>query len=68
MNEYKVEKIPIIAWYTCNFISKLLQGDKNMVVFWKTIQRHPLIVCVESLSLVGKFQNKISNVSVTTAG
>ena len=30
MNEVKVGKLSIIASYTCNFISKLLQGGKNM--------------------------------------
>ena len=34
MNQVKVGKLPIIASYTCNFISKLLQGDKNMVAFY----------------------------------
>ena len=33
VNEVKVGKLPIISRYTCNFISKLLQGGKNMVVF-----------------------------------
>ena len=43
MNEIKVGKLPITS-YTCNFISKLLQGTKNMVPFCSTVPRLPLIV------------------------
>ena len=39
MDEVKVGKLPIIASYTCNFISKLLQGGKNMVAFCTTVQK-----------------------------
>ena len=49
MNEIIVEKLPTIASYTCDFISKLLQSGKNMVYFCPTLQRLPLIVFVGSL-------------------
>ena len=49
MNEVKVGKLPIIASYTCNFISKLLQGGKNMVAFCSTEQKSDWLFCVGSL-------------------
>ena len=58
MNEYKVEKLPIIASYTCNFISKLLQGGKNMMAFCTTIQRLPLIVLCRQSQLWVNFKIK----------
>ena len=44
MNKVLVGKLPVIASYTFNFISKLLQGKNNMLVFCSTVQRLPLIV------------------------
>ena len=44
MNEVKVEKLSIIASYTCNFISELLQLGKSIVAFCSTVQRIPQIV------------------------
>ena len=49
MNEVKVGKLPIIASYTCNFISELLQGGKNMVAFCSTEQKSHWLFCVGSL-------------------
>ena len=39
MNQIKVGKLAIIASNTCNFISKLLQGTKIMVVSCSTVQK-----------------------------
>ena len=39
VNEVKVGKLLIIATYTCNFVSKLLQGGKNVVVFCSTVPK-----------------------------
>ena len=44
MNEVKDGKLPIIASYTCNFISKLLQGGKNIAILCSTVQRLSVIV------------------------
>ena len=41
MNGVKVEKLPIIPSYACNFISKSLKGDRNIC---STVQRLSLIV------------------------
>ena len=49
VNEVKVEKLPIIARYTCNSISKLLQGGKNMVTFCSTVQKSHWLFYVGSL-------------------
>ena len=58
MNEVKVGK----ASHTCNFISKLLQGGKNIVAFCSTVRRLSLIVlCWKTL---GRFQNRICIVSI----
>ena len=37
--DVKIEKLYIIDSYTCNFISKLLQGGRNMVAFCTTVQK-----------------------------
>ena len=47
-NEVQVGKLPIIASYTGNFISKLLQGNKNMVAFLLICKSYWLF-CVGSL-------------------
>ena len=60
-NEVDVRKLPtyIIASYTYNFISKLLQGGKNMVVFCLTVQKFHTLFCVGSLDCESRFQNGI---------
>ena len=55
-NEVKVGKLLIIPSCTCNFVSKLLQGGKNMVAFCSTLQKRSLIV-----STVCRSQNRICN-------
>ena len=57
-NEVKVGKLLIIAGYTCSFISKLLQRDKNIVTFCSTLLKSSLIV-----SIVCRSQNRICNAS-----
>ena len=49
MNEVKVGKLPIIASYTCNFISKLLQGGKNIMAFCSAVQKFYWLFCAGSL-------------------
>ena len=44
MNEVKVGKLPIIASYTCNFISKLLQGGQKHGGFLDNCTKIPLIL------------------------
>ena len=39
MNEVKVGKLPIIASCTCNFVSELVQGGKNMVAFCSAVEK-----------------------------
>ena len=42
MNEVKVGKLPILyiaASYTCNFVSKLFQGGKNMVALSSVVHK-----------------------------
>ena len=45
-----VRKLPILylAIATCNFISKLLQGGKNMVAFCLNVQKFYRLFCVGS--------------------
>ena len=51
MNQIKVGKLAIIASNTCNFISKLLQGTKIMVVSCSTVQKFHWLFCVGNLDL-----------------
>ena len=46
MNEVKVGKLPITASYTCNYLSKLVQGGKNMVDFGSTVQTSRLYIYI----------------------
>ena len=48
MSEVKYGKLRIIASYTCNFISKSLQGGKSMVAFCSTVQIFQWFFCVAS--------------------
>ena len=61
MNEVNVRKLSnyIIVSYTCNFISKLLEGDKNMMAFCLTVQKFHRLFCVGSLHCESRFQNGI---------
>ena len=49
MNEVEVGKLPIIDSSTSHFISKLLQGGKDMVAFCSTVQKSLSLFCVGSI-------------------
>ena len=50
MNEVKTGKLQILAAScTCNFISKLLKEDKNLMIFGSTVQKVHWLFCVGSL-------------------
>ena len=67
MNDGKVGKLPIIASYTCNLISKSLQGGKNMCF---------LLICTKTSTdcfvledaVVYRFQTRICIISIITSG
>ena len=65
MNEVKVGKLPIIASYTCNFISKFLQGGQKYGGFLLNCTKIPLLsknstACfVLEVSTMSRFQNRI---------
>ena len=67
MNKVKVSYLPVTASYTFNFISKVLQGGKNMVAFYSTLQRLPLIeLCWKSRLQVDFKIESALNVSFIT--
>ena len=63
MNEVKVGTFPIQASYTCNFISKLLQGGqkKKNGGFLLNCTNIPLIVLCWKSRLLVDFKIRISN-------
>ena len=56
VNEVKVGKLPIIASYTCKFISKLVQGTKIWSLFAE-LYKNPTDFFVMEVSTVSRFQN-----------
>ena len=61
MNEVKVEKVPIIACYTCSFTSELLQEDKIWWLFAQLYKNSTDCFELEVISL-SRFQIKIESV------
>ena len=58
MIEVKIGKLSIIASYTCNFISQLFHGGKNMAAFCSTVWKLHWLFVLE-VSTVTRFQNII---------
>ena len=50
------------------FISKLLQGSKNMVAFCRTVQKSYSLFCVESLDWGVDFKIRISSIASQEKG
>ena len=62
MNEVKVGKLPNIVSYTCNFISKLLQGGQKYGGFLHNcinIPLHCFVLDGPTVSVVPRFQNRV---------
>ena len=52
MNEVKVGKLPIIACYTCNFISKYFKGAKIWWLFAQLYKNLLIVLCWKSRLLL----------------
>ena len=62
MNEVKVGKLPIIVSYTCNFISKLLQGGAKIWWLFAQLYKNPtdcFVLDGPTVSVVPRFQNRV---------
>ena len=63
MNEIKVGKLPIIANYVCNCISKLVQGAKIWWIFAQ-LYKHPTDCFVLEVSAVSRSYGRIWNIYI----